>query len=75
MKSEMNGKHLDKEYFRKAKSLAERTKELAQYMLVHNMENRDAVPEDAHQCNFCTDLAYSSMVHCEYCQINYCTSH
>jgi len=39
------------------------------------MEDRDNVPEDTHQCQYCTDFAFCSMVHCEYCQVNYCISH
>lgn len=39
------------------------------------MEDRENVPEDAHQCHYCTDWCYSSMIHCESHQINYCTHH
>ena len=39
------------------------------------MEDRENVAEDKHQCNYCTDFTYASMVHCEFCQFNYCLSH
>lgn len=39
------------------------------------MEKRDEVPEDAHQCFYCTDFAYMSMINCKYHKINYCLYH
>ena len=39
------------------------------------MENREQVAEDAHQCNYCTDFAYFSLIHCTRCKINYCIWH
>ena len=39
------------------------------------MDNRDQVTEDAHQCHYCTDFAYMSMINCRNCKINYCIWH
>ena len=39
------------------------------------MPNRDQVPEDAHQCHFCTDFAYFSQIRCSKCNICYCIWH
>jgi len=45
------------------------------YTTVVEMANRDAVMEDAHQCHYCTDFAYFSMIRCSQCKINYCIWH
>lgn len=63
MKADIS-EHPSKEFVEKAKNLSERTKQLAKYVLVKVMEDRDAVSEDKHQCNYCTDFAYCSMIHC-----------
>ena len=47
----------------------------AGYSTVVTMPNRDAVTEDAHQCHYCTDFAYFSLIHCSRCKINYCIWH
>jgi len=47
----------------------------AGYSTVKQMENREAVPEDAHQCHYCTDFAYFSLIHCSKCNLNYCIWH
>jgi hypothetical protein len=39
------------------------------------MENRENVAEDAHQCYYCTDFAYMSMIKCTYHKIHYCLYH
>ena len=39
------------------------------------MEARETVPEDAHQCQFCTDFAYASMLSCSKCKFQYCICH
>ena len=39
------------------------------YKPITVMENRDKVPEDRHQCKFCTDFAYASMIKCNVCKI------
>jgi hypothetical protein len=39
------------------------------------MENRDNVAEDAHQCYYCTDFAYMSLVKCTHHKIHYCLYH
>ncbi len=57
------------------KSLLSRADQLSKYEMTKLMEQRDKVSEDAHQCHYCTDFAYTSMIYCEFCQINYCTSH
>ena len=45
------------------------------YSTVKLMENRDAISEDAHQCHYCTDFAYFSLIHCSRCSTNYCIWH
>jgi len=65
----------DKSYFEMQKSLYKRAEQLSKYEICTLMADRDKVSEDAHQCHYCTDFAYTSMIHCEFCQINYCTSH
>ena len=47
----------------------------AGYSTVKLMENREEVSEDAHQCQYCTDFAYFSLIHCSKCNINYCIWH
>lgn len=47
----------------------------AGYNIVKAMPNREQVSEDAHQCHFCTDFAYFSLIHCSKCDINYCIWH
>ncbi|CDW79070.1 lysine-specific demethylase 5b [Stylonychia lemnae] len=39
------------------------------------MAQRENVPEDQHQCNFCTDFAYLSMIYCTKHKFNYCLFH
>lgn len=39
------------------------------------MKDRDQVAEDAHQCYYCTDFAYISVVHCMHHKIHYCIYH
>jgi hypothetical protein len=39
------------------------------------MEDRENVAEDAHQCKFCTDFAYLSLVHCTVHNYDYCIQH
>jgi hypothetical protein len=39
------------------------------------LEDRENVPEDAHQCKFCTDFAYMSLVHCTVHNYDYCIQH
>ena len=39
------------------------------------MKDRDLVAEDAHQCHYCTDFAYMSMISCKVHKINYCITH
>jgi len=39
------------------------------------LENRENVTEDAHQCHYCTDFAYFSMIVCKNCNIHYCIWH
>jgi hypothetical protein len=75
MKKKTQRNQPDKQMFEKVKDLADRSAELAKYMKVHLMEDRDTVPEDMHQCQYCTDFAFTSMIHCEFCNINYCISH
>ena len=45
------------------------------YSTVKLMENRDTVTEDAHQCQYCTDFAYFSLIQCSKCSIHYCIWH
>ena len=45
------------------------------YSTVKLMENREAISEDAHQCHYCTDFAYFSLIHCSRCNMNYCIWH
>ena len=45
------------------------------YSAVTLMTNRDQVAEDAHQCNFCTDFSYLSVIVCSNCNIHYCIWH
>ena len=47
----------------------------AGYTTVKQLENRDTVTEDAHQCHFCTDFAYFSMIVCSNCKFHYCIWH
>ena len=47
----------------------------AGYSTVVTMPNRDAVTEDAHQCHYCTDFAYFSLIQCSRCRISYCIWH
>lgn len=47
----------------------------AGYSIVKAMPNREQVPEDAHQCHYCTDFAYFSLINCTNCNINYCIWH
>ena len=37
---------------------------LKDYKIFTILENREKVPEDAHQCHFCTDFCYLSMIKC-----------
>ena len=39
------------------------------------LEDREKVAEDAHQCHYCTDFAYLSMIKCDSCKIHYCIWH
>ena len=39
------------------------------------LADREEVPEDAHQCYYCTDFAYLSMVQCKHHKIHYCLLH
>ena len=39
------------------------------------MANREEVPEDEHQCFYCTDFAYVSMIKCKNHKIHYCLYH
>jgi len=39
------------------------------------MENRENIPEDAHQCYYCTDFAYNSLIKCTFHKIHYCLYH
>jgi hypothetical protein len=39
------------------------------------MENEASVPEDSHQCHYCTDFAYASMLLCGSCKFQYCIYH
>jgi hypothetical protein len=39
------------------------------------MKDRDSVAEDAHQCYYCTDFAYMSLIQCKLHKISYCISH
>lgn len=39
------------------------------------MEDRENVAEDAHQCNYCTDFAYLSVLRCKNHKIKYCINH
>lgn len=39
------------------------------------MPERDKVAEDAHQCYYCTDFAFLSMIQCKHHKINYCLMH
>ena len=36
--------------------------ELESYQVTKLLENREQIPEDAHQCHYCTDFAYFSMI-------------
>ena len=45
------------------------------YSIFKLMPNRDAVSEDAHQCHYCTDFAYFSLIHCSRCNLDYCIWH
>mmetsp|Transcript_31453 Transcript_31453/g.39089 ORF Transcript_31453/g.39089 Transcript_31453/m.39089 type:complete len:120 (+) Transcript_31453:1684-2043(+) len=47
----------------------------ASYSTVIDMPNRESVMEDAHQCHFCTDFAYLSLIRCSQCEISYCIWH
>lgn len=42
---------------------------------VQLMANRDEVAEDEHQCHYCTDFAYLSMIKCSNHKFNYCLYH
>jgi histone demethylase JARID1 len=39
------------------------------------MQDRENVAEDTHQCKFCTDFAYLSLVHCTVHNYDYCIQH
>ena len=39
------------------------------------MENRDKIGEDEHQCHFCTDFCYLSLIKCRHCKIFFCVNH
>ena len=39
------------------------------------MDNADLVQEDAHQCFYCTDFAFASMIWCAKCERHYCIYH
>ena len=39
------------------------------------LPNREKVAEDAHQCFYCTDFAYASMIKCTRCVRQYCIYH
>lgn len=39
------------------------------------MNNREEIAEDAHQCFYCTDFAYMSVVSCKQHKIHYCLYH
>ena len=45
------------------------------YTITKLMENRDQIAEDAHQCQYCTDFAYFSLLRCSHCNIHYCIWH
>lgn len=48
---------------------------LKDYKIFTILENREKVSEDAHQCHFCTDFCYLSMIKCSSCNTTYCIWH
>ena len=63
---------------KKAREYVEKaTKNVPEYMNItfKMMEKREEVPEDNHQCFYCTDFAFMSMFHCKHHKINYCLYH
>mmetsp|Transcript_52821 Transcript_52821/g.72353 ORF Transcript_52821/g.72353 Transcript_52821/m.72353 type:complete len:118 (+) Transcript_52821:1416-1769(+) len=45
------------------------------YNVYKIMDNRQDVVEDAHQCKFCTDFTYVSMIFCSKHKYQYCLHH
>jgi len=37
-------------------------------LIARTMMHGETIDEDAHQCKFCTDFAYASMVYCHKCK-------
>lgn len=64
--SNKNGKILNKTIDEQA---------LLDYRAVNLLDNREKVAEDSHQCHYCTDFAYLSMIKCKSCNVVYCTWH
>ena len=64
---------------RNAKSVKQKStftmKELQNYKMIKMLENREKTAEDAHQCRYCTDFTYLSMVKCNKCDIQFCIWH
>jgi hypothetical protein len=44
-------------------------------ILFTKMPNRDNVSEDQHQCYYCTDFCYISLIKCKTHKIHYCLFH